>query len=118
HALEENAARVAGDQGIPLATPQHLDDVPARAAENALELLNDLAVAANRPVEALQVAVDDENQIVELLPSGERNRAERFRLVRLSIAEKCPDLAPCRVGMSAEVEIFQKPSLVDGHQRP
>src|SRR5262249_23556773 len=108
----------AGDQRIPLAAPQHLDDVPARAAENALELLNDLAIAADWPVEALQIAVDDEDQIVQLLAPGERNGSEGFRLVRLSIAEKGPDLARRRVRMSTEVEIFQKPSLIDGHQRP
>src|SRR5262249_54206731 len=76
HALEQNAARVTGNQRIPLAAPQHFDDVPARAAKNALEFLNDLSVAANRPVEALQIAVDDEDQIVELLAAGERNGTE------------------------------------------
>ena len=39
--------------------PQDLDHVPARAEEQRFELLDDLAVAAHRPVEALQVAVDD-----------------------------------------------------------
>jgi hypothetical protein len=47
--------------------PRSLDDVPAGAAEDAFEFLDDLAVAAHRAVEALQVAVDDEDQVVELL---------------------------------------------------
>ena len=48
-----------------------LIDVPARAAERRFELLDDLAVAADRTVEALQVAVDDEDQVVELFARGQ-----------------------------------------------
>ena len=54
----------------------HFDDVPARAAENGFEFLNDLAVATHRTVETLQVAVDDEDQVVELLARGQRDGAE------------------------------------------
>ena len=105
HELAQLAARVPGEQLVPARAPQALDDVPAGAAEAALELLDDLAVAAHRPVEALQVAVDDEDQVVELLPARERDRAERFRLVHLAVAAEHPDLArpavsarprPCR----------------------
>ena len=67
HALDEQAVLVLVEQRIPLAAPEHLDDVPASAAERRFELLDDLAVAADRAVEALQVAVDDEDQVVELL---------------------------------------------------
>ena len=67
----EQAAVIVGEERIPVGAPQHLDDVPAGAAEGGLELLDDLAVAANRPVEPLQVAVDDEDQVVELLARGE-----------------------------------------------
>ena len=81
-----------GEQRVPARTPEHLDDVPARAAEIGLEFLNDLAVAAHRPIEPLQVAVDDEDQVVELLAAGERDRAERFRLVHLAVAQKAQTL--------------------------
>ncbi len=63
-----------------------------RAAECGFEFLNDLAVAAHRTVETLQVAVDDENQVVEFLARGEGDRAERFRLIRFAVAEERPDL--------------------------
>ena len=92
HPLDEQALGVAREQLVPLGAPQHLDDVPAGAAEHGLELLDDLAVAAHRTVEPLQVAVDDEDQVVELLARGERDRAERFRLVGLAVAEERPDL--------------------------
>ena len=56
------------------------------------EFLDDLAVAAHRTVEALQVAVDDEDQVVELFARRQRDRAERLRFVRLAVAEERPDL--------------------------
>ena len=66
HPLGEQAVVILREQRIPVGAPQHLDDVPAGAAEDRLELLDDLAVAAHRPVEPLQVAVDDPDQVVEL----------------------------------------------------
>ena len=71
HLVDENAVDVALEQVVPLPAPDDLDDVPAAAPEGGLELLDDLAVAPHRPVEPLQVAVDDEDQVVELLVGGE-----------------------------------------------
>ena len=79
-----------GEQLVPVAAPDDLDDVPAGAAEVRLELLDDLAVAAHRAVEPLQVAVDDEDEVVELLAGGEADRAERLGLVHLAVAEEAP----------------------------
>ena len=89
-----------GEQRIPVVAPDHLDDVPAGAAEGGLELLDDLAVAAHRPVEALQVAVDDPDQVVEVLARRERDGAQRLGLVGLAVAEERPDVAAhrCRAG--------------------
>ena len=50
HLVDEQTVHVAGQQIVPLATPDHLDNVPPRAAEEPLELLDDLAVAADRAV--------------------------------------------------------------------
>ena len=55
HAVGEQPVAIAGEQRIPIAAPQHLDHVPAGAAEAGFELLDDLAVTAHRPVEALQL---------------------------------------------------------------
>ena len=104
HALDEQAFGVALENGIPLAAPEDLDDVPARAAEGGFELLNDLAVAANGTVEALQVAVDDEDEVVELFAGGEGDGAERFGLVGFAVAEEGPDLG---VGGGLEAAIFE-----------
>src|SRR6185437_5219618 len=67
HALDQQAARIAGQKIVPAAAPNHLDDVPAGAEKRCFQLLDDAAVAAHRPVEPLQVAIDHEDQVVELL---------------------------------------------------
>ena len=67
HQVHQRAVLVGVQQGIPLAAPHHLDDIPAGTAEERLEFLDDLAVAADRPVEPLQIAVDHEGQVVERL---------------------------------------------------
>ena len=117
HHLAQDAVLVAREQRIPVAAPEQLDDVPARAAELALELLDDLAVAAHRAVEALQVAVDDEDQVVELLARGQADRAERLGLVHLAVAAEHPDLAVLGVGDAARMQVLQEARLVDRHQR-
>ena len=71
HALAQQSEFVAREQRIPVAAPDDFDDVPSRAAEVGLEFLDDLAVAAHRTVEPLQVAVYDEDQVVELFARGE-----------------------------------------------
>ena len=106
------------DQRVPRAAPQHLDDVPAGSPEVALQFLDDLAVAAHRAVEALEVAVDDEDQVVELLAAAERDGAQALRLVHLAVAHEGPDLAVGGVGQAAMVQVLQEPGLVDRHQRP
>src|SRR5262249_31448401 len=118
HALYEQATFVLVEQCIPIVAPNHLDDVPAGADEQAFQLLNDLAVAADWTVEPLQVAIHHENQVVELLAARERDRAECFRFVGLPVTDKAPDLAAAGVFNVAVLEIFIEASLVNGHDRP
>jgi hypothetical protein len=84
--------------------------------KDPLELLDDLAVAAHRAVEALQVAVDDEDQVVEAFAAAQRNRAERLRLVAFAVAEERPDLAAFGLGEAAALQIFKESRLVDRHE--
>ena len=114
----QDAVLVAREQRVPVRAPDQLDHVPARAAEIALEFLDDLAVAAHRAVQPLQVAVDDEDQVVELLARGEADRAQRLGLVHLAVAAEHPDLAVAGVGDSARVQVLEEARLVDRHQRP
>ncbi len=117
HPLDEQAVAILGEHRIPLAAPEDLDDIPARAAERGFELLNDLAVAAHRTVEPLQVAVDDEDQVVELFARRQRDGAERLGFVGFAVAEERPDL---RLGLRLQpaiLEVADEARLVDRHQR-
>ena len=91
HAADQQAVGVAGQQRVPVRAPDDLDDVPAGAAEGPFQFLDDLAVAADRAVEPLQVAVDDEDQVVELFAGGQRDGAQRLGLVALAVAQEGPD---------------------------
>ena len=99
-ALLEPLVRVAREERIPVAAPQELDHVPAGAREEAFELLDDRAVAAHRAVEALQVAVHHEDEVVEALARGERQARERFGLVHLAVADEGPHLAAAALSSS------------------
>ena len=117
HLVEQDAVLVAGQEVIPLACPDDLDHVPAGAAEDGLQLLDDLAVAAHRAVEALEVAVDDEREVVEPLASGERQRPDRLRLVHLAVAQEGPDASGRGVGDAARGKVAVEARLVDGGHR-
>ena len=118
HQLAQLAGAVARQQLIPARAPQAFDDVPAGAAKIRLELLDDLAVAAHRPIEPLQVAVDDEDQIVELLATGQRDRARAIPARPSRRRRKTPTPCAGGVGDLAMVEISQETRLIDRHQRP
>src|SRR5690606_39266488 len=81
------------EQRIPVGAPDYLDHVPAGTGEHTLELIDDPAVATHRTIEPLQVAVDHEDQVVELLAGGERQRASGLGFIHLAVAEEAPDLA-------------------------
>ena len=116
HPEVKPAVGVVLEQRIPARAPDHLDHVPAGAAEVRLELLDDLPVPAHRTVEALQVAVDHEHEVVELLATGQGDRAHRLRLVHLAVAHEGPDLSIARVDDIARGEVLHEPGLVDRHQ--
>src|ERR1700738_3287280 len=115
HALAQQTFGVALENGIPLAAPENLDDIPARAAKRRLKFLNNLAVAAHRTVEALQVAVHDENQIVELFARSERDGAEGFRFVGFTIAQEGPNFGIRGRFETAVFEIAAEARLINGH---
>ena len=87
------------------------------AAEDRLELLDDLAVAADRAVEPLQVAVDDEGEVVEALARRDAQRAERLGLVGLAVAQERPDAGTRGVEEAAVLEVAVEARLVDRADR-
>ncbi len=114
HPAQQHPVVVAGQQGVPGAGPDHLDHVPAGAAEGGLQLLDDLAVAAHRAVQALQVAVDHEDQVVQLLAAGQGDGAQGFRLVGLAVPHEAPDLRADLLLQAAILQVADEAGLVDG----
>ncbi len=74
--LDQQAVAVVLNQVVPIRSPDDFDYVPAGAAEDRFQFLDDLSVSAYRTVQPLKVAVDDEDQIVELFARCQRDRAE------------------------------------------
>ena len=104
---------VAREESVPFRAPEDLDDVPARAAEKALQLRNNLPISAHRPVQALEIAVDDEGQVVEPFARGKRKARDQLRLVHFAVAEDAPDVSGLSVGETTMLEIAEKASLID-----
>ena len=118
HLVEKNAVEVAGQELVPLRSPDDLDHVPARTAEGGFGFLDDLAVAAYRAVEALQVAVDDEDQVVEVLPARHPESTDGLDLVEFAVPEEGPDAVGAGVDDLPLEEIARRMGLVDGAQGP
>ncbi len=117
HALEQQPGLVAREQIIPVGTPDHLDDVPARAPEQRFQFLDNFPVAAHRTVQTLEVAIDDPDEVVEIFARRQRERTQRFRLVAFAVANETPDLRILIADELAGLQVAIKPRLVDGHDR-
>ncbi len=113
----QRARGVELEQLVPGGAPQRLDDVPAGAAELGLQFLHDLEVGTDRAVQALQVAVDDEGEVVQLLARGQREGRRRLRFVHLAVAEEGPDVGGGDVLDAAVGEVAVEARLVDGGER-
>uniref|UniRef100_A0A0N4ZLD8 NAD-specific glutamate dehydrogenase n=1 Tax=Parastrongyloides trichosuri TaxID=131310 RepID=A0A0N4ZLD8_PARTI len=118
HALAQDAAAIPGQQRIPAAAPHHLDHVPAGSTVQALELLDHLGVATHRAVQALQVAVDHEDQVVEFFAPGQRDGRQRLGLIHFAVTEKRPHLAALAWGEVAVFEVAHEARLVGRGDRP
>ena len=118
HPLEQQAGLVRRQQLVPIRAPDHLDDIPARAPERRFQFLDDLAVAAHRAVQPLQVAVHHPDQVVEVLARRQRQRAQRFRLVRFAVADERPHLRLLAADEPARLQVAVEPRLVNRQHRP
>ena len=110
--------RVAREQRVPLRSPEHLDHVPAGAGEQRFQLLDDLAIAAHRPVEPLQL------QLMMKVRLSRRSRAARVSAPTDSGSSisPSPNTPQTRrsavVGEAAILEVAQETRLIDRADRP
>ncbi len=118
HALLEQALIVGFEDRIPVPAPDDLDDIPAGAPEHPFQLLDDLAVAPHRAIEALQIAVHHEDEIVEGLPARERDTAQGLGLVALPVAEEGPDFPVPHGQLAPAVEVLHHVRLINRLERP
>src|ERR1700733_14998863 len=98
---------------VPVGSPDNLNDIPAGATEDRFQFLDDLSIPAYRTVQPLKVAVDDEDQIVELFARCQCDRAERFGFVHFAVAQECPDFPPGGLLQPAILEILDEPCVID-----
>ena len=90
HLVEQHAVDVTRQQLVPAPAPDDLDHVPSASPQQRLQLLDDLAVAPDRTVEALKVAVDDEGEVVQAFAGRQAERGPRLRLVELTVPDETP----------------------------
>ena len=64
HQFKKRAITILSKQLVPFASPNYLHDVPTSASKDGFQLLDDLAVTANRTIKTLQVAVNNKGEIV------------------------------------------------------
>ena len=117
HDVDQGTLGVLFQQLIPAAAPNNLDDLPAGAAEEGLQLLDDLGIAANRAVKALQVAVDHEGEVIQLVEGCDLQQAAGFWLVHLAIAQESPYVLLGGVLDAASLQVLIKACLVDSVNR-
>ena len=113
HAPDQQPITIAADEAVPVGAPDDFDDIPSRATENGFQFLDDLAIAADRPVESLQIAIDYKDEVVEAFAGGQRDGTERFGFIHLAIAEKGPDLAAGGLLQATVFQIAHKACLVN-----
>ena len=113
HATLQDTVDVLGQQWVPETAPDDFGHVPVSAAEHAFEFLDDLAVTANRAIKALQVAVDDEDQVVEVFAACQGDGAQGFRLVTLAVAQETPDFLLAGRNVATGFQVLHEACLVD-----
>src|SRR5260370_19562881 len=86
---------------------------PSGAAKRGFQVINELAVAAHRAVEPLQIAIHHEDQVIEPLARCQGERAQRFRLVGFAVAHESPDLTVRGGDNAAMLQIAHEARLVN-----
>ena len=115
--VEQDAVHVLVDQLVPFGSPDDLQDVPSGTTEHALQFLDDMAIAADRAVQTLQVAVDDPDQVAEARPASQRDGAQRLGFVALAVAHEAEHAAlGCLVDPPA-LHVPVETRVVDGVDR-
>src|SRR6185312_16705478 len=82
------------------------------------QLVDNALVAAHRAVKPLEVAVDYEDQVVQLFARGDGKCAERLHFIRLAVADEGPHLTRGLLDEAAVFQIAHEACLVNRVERP
>ena len=78
--------------------------------------MNDFAIAAHGTVEALQVAVDHKDEVVELFAGCQADGAEGFGFVCFAVADENPDFGIAGRFEAAVFEVAVEAGLENAHE--
>ncbi|MNY36207.1 hypothetical protein D3C86_1706820 [compost metagenome] len=76
-----------------------------------------MTIAPHRPVQTLQVAVDDKDQVVEFFPRREREPGDRFGFVHFTVTKHAPDMPVGGFGQVAVFEVAHVARLINRTDR-
>src|SRR5665213_1541370 len=79
--------------------------------------VDDARVAADGAVEALEVAVDDKDEVVELLAGAEADGSEGLDFIGLAVAYKGPDFTGRLLAEAAVFEVAHEARLINRIER-
>ena len=105
---------VSCKQAVPVTAPNEFDHIPARTAKEFFQFVNDAAITANWPIQALQIAIDHPYQVVQFFAGGKRQCAHALGLIHFTVAKHAPDFALTAVQQLAVREVAHEPGVVDG----
>ena len=105
---------MSGSQSLPQIVLITFQPAPRKMPSSSWMIL---PLPRTGPSSRCRLQLIDEDEVVELLPAGQRDGAQRLRLVGLPVAEERPDLAVRRVGQPAAGQVLQEARLVDRHDR-
>lgn len=118
HPLLELARFIIGENGIPVGTPDDLEDIPPGTPEETFKFLNDFTVTTDRPIETLQIAVDDPGDVIEMFASPQSDGTQSFGLIDFTIANKAPNARLAGIEQAAMLQITEEPGLIERAKWP
>ena len=93
------------------------DYIPTSTEVVRFQFRNDAVIPTNRAIEALKIAVNDEDQIVETFAGGHGESSARFGLILFAIAKECPNLTIGRRQNPAIFHVLDETRLINGIDR-
>ena len=96
-----------------MAAPDDFNNVPASPTELTLQLLNNLTVTPDRPIKALKIAVNNEDQVFKFFTPSKTDSAQSLWLITLTVTEEGPDFTAFTRHEPTRREVTHKVRLIN-----